>query len=87
MKLYSLLKNYSFKPLAFNSAVYINLKKRTFIIIFINNYLIIRPNKHYISTLKAGVSKIYVIKDRGPASYFLKVKIVRNKLNYKLYII
>ena len=87
IKLHGLLKDHGFKPLASDSAVYINLKKRTFIIIFVDDCLIIGPDKHYISALKARVGEMYVIKDRGPASYFLGVKIVRDKLNRRLYII
>ena len=70
IKLHGLLKDYGFEPLASNSAVYVNLKKRTFIITFVDDCLIIRPDRHYISALKAGVGKTYAIKDRGPASFF-----------------
>ena len=87
IKLHGLLKDHGFEPLASDSAIYVNLKKRTFIITFIDNCLMIRPNKHYISALKAGVGETYIIKDRGLTFYFLGVKIIKDKLNYRLYII
>ena len=46
----------------------------------------IGPDKHYISALKARVGETYAIEDRGPASYFLGVEIVRDRPNRRLYI-
>ena len=86
IKLHGLLKDHGFEPLASDSAVYVNLKKRTFIITFVDDCLMIGPDKHYISALKAGVGETYVIEDRGPASYFLGVEIVRDRLNRRLFI-
>ena len=84
--MHGLLKDHGFEPLASDSAVYVNLKKRTFIITFVDNCLMIGPDKHYISALKAKVGKTYAIEDRGPASYFLGVEIVRDRPNRRLYI-
>ena len=52
-KLQDLLKDLGYQPLIFNPAVYINPKERLFVITFINDYIIIGPNKKNIKPLKA----------------------------------
>ena len=44
-KLQDLLKDLGYQPLTSDSAVYINPKKRLFIITFVDDYIIINPNK------------------------------------------
>ena len=66
--------------------MYINPKEKLFIITFINNYIIIGPNKKNIKALKAQLRLKYVIEDRGPASYFLGVEILRDRANKLLYL-
>ena len=51
-KLQNLLKDLGYQPLASDSAVYINPKKRLFIITFVDDYIIISPNKKNIRALK-----------------------------------
>ena len=85
-KLHDLLKDHGFDPLASDSAVYVNLKEKTFIITFVDDCLIIGPKKGYISSLKAKIGDTYAVEDRGPASYFLGVEIVRDRPNRRLYI-
>ena len=52
-KLQDLLKDLGYQPLTSNSAVYINPKERLFVITFVNNYIIIGPDKKNIKALKA----------------------------------
>ena len=85
-KLQDLLKDLSYQPLISNSAVYINLKEKLFIITFVDNYIIIGLNKKNIKALKTQLRLKYIIKDRGPASYFLSVEILRDKANRLLYL-
>ena len=66
--------------------MYINSKKRLFIITFVDNCIIIGLNKKNIKALKAQLGLKYTIKDRGPASYFLSVEILRDKANRLLYL-
>ena len=66
--------------------MYINPKKRLFIIIFVDDCIIISPNKKNIKALKTQLRLKYVIEDRGPASYFLGVEILRDKVNRLLYL-
>ena len=66
--------------------MYINLKKRLFIIIVIDDYIIIGLNKKNIKALKAQLGLKYVIEDRGPAYYFLGVEILRDRANRLFYL-
>ena len=52
-KLQDLLKDLGYQPLVSNSVVYINPKERLFIITFVDNYIIIGPDKKNIKALKA----------------------------------
>ena len=85
-KLQDLLKNLGYKPLASDSAVYINPKERLFIITFVDDCLIIRPDINNIKALKAKLGSKYAIEDRGPASYFLGVEILRDRPSRTLYL-
>ena len=66
--------------------MYINPKKRLFIITFVDDCIIIGPNKKNIRALKAQLRLKYAIKDRGPASYFLSVEILRDRANKLFYL-
>ena len=66
--------------------MYINLKKRLFVIIFIDDCIIIGLNKKNIRALKAQLGLKYAIEDRGPAFYFLGVEILRDRVNRLLYL-
>ena len=66
--------------------MYINLKERLFIIIFVDDCIIIGLNKKNIRALKAQLGLKYAIEDRGPASYFLGVEILRDRANKLLYL-
>ena len=66
--------------------MYINPKERLFVITFVNDCIIIGLNIKNIKALKAQLGLKYTIKDRGPASYFLGVEILRDKVNKLLYL-
>ena len=66
--------------------MYINPKERLFIITFVNDCIIIGPDKKNIKALKAQLGLKYAIKDQGPASYLLSVEILRDKVNRLLYL-
>ena len=66
--------------------MYINPKERLFIITFVDDYIIIGPDKKNIKALKAQLGLKYVIKDRGPAFYFLGVEILKDRTNRLLYL-
>lgn len=68
-----LFKKERYKQLIFNPTVFFNGKIKHFIITFINDCLIIRPNITYVNAFKTFLYKIYTLKNRGPAAYFLGV--------------
>ena len=81
-----LLKAESYTPLVSDSAVYFNAVKKHFIVTFVDDCLLIGPNLAYIKDLKRKLNKVYALKDKGPAAYFLGVQIKRDKLNRLLWI-
>ena len=85
-KLQDLLKNLGYQPLTSDSAVYINPKERLFVITFVDDCIIIGPDKKNIRALKAQLGLKYAIENRGPASYFLGVEILRDRANRLLYL-
>ena len=66
--------------------MYINPKERLFVITFVNDCIIIGPDKKNIRALKAQLRLKYAIEDRGPAFYFLGVEILRDRVNKLLYL-
>ena len=66
--------------------MYINPKKRLFIITFVDDYIIIGLNKKNIRALKAQLGLKYVIENQRPASYFLGVEILKDRVNKLLYL-
>ena len=66
--------------------MYINPKEKLFVITFINDYIIIGPDKKNIKALKAQLVLKYAIEDQGPAFYFLNVEILRDRANRLLYL-
>ena len=81
-----LLKDLGYEPLASDSAVYINPKERLFVITFVDDCIIIGPDINKIKALKTKLGVKYAIEDRGPASYFLGVEILRDRPNRMLYL-
>ena len=62
-KLQDLLKDLGYQPLTSDSAVYINPKEKLFIITFVDDCIIISPNKKNIKALKAQLRLKYTIKN------------------------
>ena len=66
--------------------MYINPKERLFIITFVDDCIIIGPDKKNIKALKAQLGLKYAIENQGPAFYFLGMEILRDKANKLLYL-
>ena len=66
--------------------MYINPKERLFIITFIDDCIIIGSNKKNIKASKVQLGLKYIIEDRGPASFFVSVEILRDRANKLLYL-
>ena len=76
LKLKTLLNELDFKPLVSNSAVFYNPDNGIFIMAFVDDYLLIGPNINEINTVKKKIVKEYIIEDRGPTAYFLRIQII-----------
>ena len=68
-----------FKPLLSNTAVFYNKGTYTFIVTYMDDCLIVGLDLSYIDQLKTKFYKVYAIEDRGPASFFLRVQIIRDR--------
>ncbi len=86
LKFKTLLNELSFKPLVLDSTVFYNPDNGIFIMIIVDNYLFIGPNINEINAVKRKIAKKYTIKDRGPATYFLGVQIIQNRMKEFLWL-
>ena len=77
--LVNLLQGFSFKPLLSDSAVYYSEALGLFIVTYVDDCLIIGPGIQKINLLKKKINRAYAIEDRGPASFFLSVRIIRDR--------
>ncbi len=71
-----LLNELDFKPLVSDSIIFYNLDNGIFIMMFVDDCLFIGFNINEINTIKRKIVKKYIIKDRGPVVYFLRVQII-----------
>ncbi len=79
LKFKTLLGELGFKLLVSNSTVFYNLKNGIFIMIFVDNCLFIGLKFNEINVVKRKIAKKYIIEDRGPTAYFLRVQIIRDR--------
>ncbi len=68
-----LLSELGFKPLVSDFTIFYNPDNGIFIVMFVDDYLLIGPNISEINVVKRKIAKEYIIKDRSPVIYFLKV--------------
>ena len=66
--------------------MYYNSTTGLFVITYMDDCLIIGPSSLAINRLKAAISKVYEIEDRGDATLFLGIEIVRNRSKRLLWI-
>ena len=71
------LKTLSFKPLIANNCIFYD-SKGIYIIVFINDLLIVSLSKANISIIKAKLSKRFYIIDLGPYKYYLRIEVIRD---------
>ena len=82
----ALLQELGYKPLVSDLAVYYNSTTGIFIVTFVDDCLLFGPSIRKINALKRQLAKVYAIEDRGLASFFLEVQIIRDKANRLLYL-
>jgi Reverse transcriptase (RNA-dependent DNA polymerase) len=85
-KVASLLLQLGYNPLTSDSATYYNSATGLFVITYVDDCLIIGPSSSAIHRLKVAISKLYEIEDRGNATLFLGIEIVRDRSKRLLWI-
>ena len=62
----------------------LNINKKIFIIVYVDDILLLGNNIKQINTLKTNLSKLIKVTDLGEASYFLGMEITRDRVNKTL---
>jgi hypothetical protein len=79
-KLRNTLIKLGFQPLKADNCVYIN-KAGVIIVTYVDDMLITGPNPKDIAAVKKALQNEFEMDDMGPATYFVGVRIVRNRAN------
>jgi hypothetical protein len=79
-KLRNTLIKLGFQPLKADNCVYIN-KAGVIIVTYVDDMLITGPNPKDIAAVKKALQDEFEMDDMGPATYFVGVRIVRNRAN------
>ena len=75
----SVLIKLSFQSLISDESVYYNKDLNTYIITYVDDFLLIGPEINKINSIKNEINKYFKIHDLGPISYFLGIQIIRNR--------
>lgn len=78
-RLTTVLLNLDFYQLITDNAIYTHYAKEVIVCTYVNDLLIIGPNRSTINSTKSALKTEFEIKDLGMASYFLGVRITRNR--------
>jgi hypothetical protein len=79
-KLRNTLIKLGFQPLKADNCLYIN-KAGVIIVTYVDDMLITGPNPKDIAAVKKALQDEFEMDDMGPATYFVGVRIVRNRAN------
>jgi hypothetical protein len=74
------LKTLGFTPLIADNCIFYN-RRETYIIVFVNDLLIIKPFKPNINTIKAQLAQRFYMTDLGLCKYYLGMEIVQDRKN------
>ena len=80
-KLRSTLIKFGFKPLKADNCVYINQTNGVIIVTYVDDMLITGPNTEGINLIKKQLHQEFEMEDMGPATYFVGVRLIRNRPN------
>ena len=75
------LESLGYHPIPEDPSVYRNKEQNVYVAIYVDDLLILGPNKPAISTLKKNLSDRFHMKDLGPVAYYLGLKIQRDRPN------
>ena len=91
-KLKTTLTQLGFQPLLTDDSVYIKTwlggsKDLIILVMYVDDMLICGPNSKLISQFKQQLSNAFDMQDLGPVTYFLGVRIVRNRADRSIQLI
>ena len=72
------LKEAGFSPLEYDYSLFINIFRRTFIAVYIDDLLLIGPDIEFINLIKDHLALKFKMTDMGPVSIYLNIDISRN---------
>lgn len=73
------LKKAGFEPLSSDNCVFKSVEPFAIILVYVNDMQVIAENRTIVAWAKQQLANHFEIKDLGPASHFLGVKITRNR--------
>ncbi|SMY30300.1 unnamed protein product [Zymoseptoria tritici ST99CH_1A5] len=80
----SYLNKIGFKPLVADISVF--FRGHTFIAVYVNDLLIVRPKKPEIQEIKNQLSERFEMSDLGPCAYYLGMTVRRDRVNRKIFL-
>lgn len=80
------LAEVDFEPLASDNCLYLNKQSGILIVTYVDDFLIIGKIIAEINQLKRKLAEKFQLEDLGPASYFLGVRITRDRLRKRTYL-
>ena len=72
------LKEAGFSPSEYDYNLFINTSGRTFIVVYIDDLLLIRPDIEFINLIKDHLASKFKMTDMGFVSIYLSINISRN---------
>ena len=72
------LKSLNFKFINFDNSVFVNKNKKTYIIVYVNDLLIVNENINYINEIKSKLSDRFKMHDLKSVQHYLNIEIVRD---------
>ena len=72
------LKKAEFSPLEYDYSLFINTSRRTFIIIYVDDLLLIRPDIKFINLIKNHLASKFKMTNIGFVLIYLNINISRN---------
>lgn len=80
------LKSLGFEPLVSDACVYINRQARILVVTYVDDFLAIAKKGPALDQFTYEFRSKFTIEELGDAEYFLGVRIVRDRVNRKLYL-
>jgi hypothetical protein len=77
------LNTLGFTPLTADNCIFYN-NQGTYIAVFVNNLLIIRPSTSGINTIKAQLAQKFHITNLSPYKFYLGIKVIQDRENQVL---